>query len=191
MSKLKAKGKERIMYTLIRGRGIAFQLLVVGTLFTFVWTFMLPHEVVAQEKVQIPAGTVVVLKTNSTLTPEQLKVGDTVQLSVVSDVVIDGKVVIQAGASAMGEITSSKERGMIGIAAQIGLVVRSVQAVDGTTVFLSGSKLVEGKDKMVMSIGLALICCILFALMKGGEASIPAGTQIQATVAGTTTVTVP
>jgi hypothetical protein len=89
-----------------------------------------------------------------------------------------------------GEITASKDRNIIGIAAQIGFAVRSVQAVDETTVPVSGSKVVEGKDKMVASIGLTLVCCILFALMKGGDASISAGTQIETTVAATTTVTV-
>lgn len=178
------------MIALRTRRGVAFQLVTVGTLLAFMWTFLLPHEAIAQQKVQIPVGTAVLLRTNTTLTPVQLKVGDTVELSVVSDVVVDGKVVIKAGAKARGEITTSKESNYIGIAAKMGLAVRSVQAVDRTTVPLSGSKLVEGKDKMVMSIGLSLVCCILFAVMKGGESSIPSGTQIECTVAGTTEVTV-
>jgi len=61
-----------------------------------------------------------------------------------------------------------------------------VQAVDGTTVMLSGTKVVKGKDKMLTSIGLSLICCILFAGMKGGDASIAAGAPITCTVAITT-----
>ncbi len=178
------------MTALTKGRSIAFQFLTIGTLFAFMWTFLLPQEAIAQQKVQIPAGTAVLLKTNTTLTPEQLNVGDTVDLSVVSDIVVDGEVVIKAGATARGEITTSKENNFIGIAAKIGLAVRSVQAVDGTTVPLSGTKLVEGKDRMVLSIGLALVCCILFGLMKGGDAFLPAGTQIGTTIAATTTVTV-
>jgi len=176
------------MITLTKRRGFAFQLLTAGTLFAFMWMFLLPHGSIAQQKVEIPVGTTVVLKTNTTLAPEQLKVGDTVELSVVSDVIIDGKVVIKAGDRARGEITSSKDRNLIGIPAKIGVTIRSVQAVDGTTIPLSGSKLSEGKNKMLPSIGLSLICCVLFALMKGGEASLPAGTQIEATVAAATPV---
>jgi hypothetical protein len=173
----------------LKRRSGLFGLLVLVTLTVFFWTFVTPHQAIAQQKIQIPAGTSVLLKTNTTLTPKELNVGDTVELSVVSDVIVDGVVVIKAGASARGEVVASKDRGMIGIAAELGLTVRSVQAVDGTTVALSGSKMVEGKDRMVLSIGLALVCCLLFALMKGGDANIPAGTQIQSTVAGTTTVT--
>lgn len=178
------------MIGLMKRQGVIFQLLAIGTTLIFLWTFLLPHEALAQKKIKIPVGTVVLLRTNTTLSPKQLNVGDTVELSVVSDVVVDGEVVIEAGAKARGEITTSKDRNLIGIAAKMGLVVRGVQAVDGTTVPLSGSRIVEGKDKMVMSIGLALVCCILFALMKGGEAEIASGTQIECTVAGTTEVTV-
>jgi hypothetical protein len=39
---------------------------------------------------------------------------------------------------------------------------------------------------MVVSIGLSLVCCILFALMKGGEATIPSGTMLE----GATTMAV-
>jgi len=185
-----SKQRENIMITLTRKLSFAFQSLTIMTLLAFMWAFLLPHESIAQQKVETLTGTTVALITNTTLTPEQFKVGDAVELSVVSDVVVNGEVVIKAGAGAKGEITVSKERSYIGIAAKIGLAVKSVQAVDGTTIPLSGSKLSEGKDKMVMSIGLSIVCCILFALKKGGEAFIQAGTPVDATVSATTPVTV-
>jgi len=166
----------------------SFQLLTIVTLLAFMWAFLPPHEAIAQQQVRVPAGTQVLLRTTETLAPETLHVGDTVHLSVVSDVKVQGRVVIEAGAPALGEITESKKQNFIGIAGKLGLAVRSVEAVDGTTIALHGSKLVEGEDKMVISIGLALVCCILFGLMKGGEASLASGTQIQATVAATTEV---
>jgi hypothetical protein len=178
------------MIALTRRRSSAFQLLTIGTLFVFMWAFLLPHESIAKKEVRIPAGTVVVLKTTTTLTPVQLRVGDTVDLLVVSDVVVDGEVVIEAGAKARGEITTSRERNFIGIAGKLGLAVRSVQAVDGTTVLMSGTKLSEGKNKMVVSIGLSLVCCILFALMKGGHAYLQSGTQIEATLPATATIAI-
>ena len=176
------------MMLINKTQGRISTLTCVIALFIFFWTFIFPRQILAQEKVTIPAGTVVTLRTTSVIAPEQLNTGDLVTLTVVNDVVIDGKVVIASGAQAKGEIIDSRNRGMIGIAAKIGLSVRSVTAVDNTTVPLMGSKIVPGKDKMVLSIGLSLICCILFALMKGGDASIPAGAQIEAQVAGTTSV---
>lgn len=175
----------------LKKRSMLLELFTLVTLWMFFWVFVTPHPIIAQEKVQVPVGTAVILKTNSTLTPEMLNIGDTVELSVVSDVVVDGKVVIKAGSTARGEITASKDRNIIGIAAKIGLAVRSVQGVDGSTIALSGAKMVEGKDKMVTSIGLSLICCVLFALMKGGDATITTGTQIEASVAATTIITIP
>lgn len=38
--------------------------------------------------------------------------------------------------------------------------------------------------------GLGVLICILFLLVKGGEADIPAGTQIHAAIAGTTFINV-
>jgi hypothetical protein len=177
------------MLRIFNKKKILFKALVVGTIGAFMGSFSLPYIAFAYGQVRVPAGTVVNVATNAVITPETVKMGDTVDLSVTSDVVVDGKVVIKAGAKASGEVIQSKNRNYVGIPAKIGIAVRSVQAVDGTTIILSGSKLVEGKDKMVTSIGLSLICCILFAAMKGGDASIPAGTSIQATVAVTTPVT--
>jgi hypothetical protein len=165
-----------------------FRLVALATVLSFSWTFLLAGTCLAQTKVEVPSGTVVFVTTNTMISPEQAKIGDTVELTVANDVVIGGKTVIRAGAPAKGEIVASKDQNYIGIAGKIGLTLRSVEAVDGSTIQISGSKIVEGKDKMVMSIGLSLVCCLLFALIKGGEAVLPAGTQIEATVASTSMV---
>jgi len=67
----------------------------------FTWTFLIVPNVYAQKQIQISSGTSVMLRTNTTLYPDQLNVGDTVELSVVSDVIVDGNVVIKAGAKAI------------------------------------------------------------------------------------------
>ncbi|MEW6215420.1 MAG: hypothetical protein AB1478_09525 [Nitrospirota bacterium] len=165
------------------------QLIALLTLSVFVWTFVLPHEAITAATIQIPAGTRVLLRTIQTLTPKEFKVGDRVNLVVASDVVVDGKVVIKAGDPATGEVTVSKERGIAGQADKLTISVKSVKAVDGTPVIISGTKSVEGEEKMVMAIILALLCLPLI-LIKGGSASIPEGAQIEAMVAAQTTITV-
>lgn len=167
-----------------------FRIVSIIALSAFVVALLPPLPASAAEKTTIPAGTVVGMRTTTPITPEHLNVGDLVMLAVISDVLVDGVVVIKAGAPARGEIVSSKSRNMIGIAAKIGLSIRSVEAIDGTTIPMYGTKLAEGKSKMGASIGLSLICCILFALMKGGDASIASGTEIMATTAGTAIITV-
>lgn len=126
----------------------------------------------------VPAGTLVPLSTVAPLNPELVAMGDTVMFVVARDVVVNSKVVIKAGATARGEVTASKNNNLIGIAGKMGIAAKSVEAVDGSTIMLTGSKNVDGKDKMVVSIGLSLICCVLFALMKGGDAEIPAGSEL-------------
>lgn len=177
------------MRKVFRKKGMLFKTLVIATIGAFMGSFTLPYISFAYGAVQVPAGTAVTVVTNTAITPETANMGDTVNLSVTSDVVVDGKVVIKAGAQASGEVISAKKRNYLGIPAEIGISIRSVQAVDGTTVMLSGSKVIKGQDKMMTSIGLSLICCILFAGMKGGDVSIPAGTSITAIVAATTSVT--
>jgi len=166
-----------------------FQLITVLTLFTFTLTFVFPHEAIAGTKIQIPAGTRVLLRTLQTLTPKEFKVGDKISLAVASDVIIDDKVVIKAGAPAVGEVTESKEKGIAGQADKLSIAVKNVEAVDKTYVALLGSKTVQGEEKMVMAIILALLCLPLI-LIPGGSASIPEGTHIEGTVVAPTMVTV-
>jgi hypothetical protein len=45
---------------------------------------------------------------------------------------------------------------------------------------VSVSKSSEGESHLVLTAVLSLLCCILFALRKGGPTSIPAGTVLQA-----------
>lgn len=165
-------------------------LAVLFMLLVLIYAFIIPQKAFSQEKFQIPAGTVLIVKTNTTISPTSQNVGDTVDLAVSSDVIVGGKVVFKAGSRASGEITMSKPKNYIGIPAKIGLVVHSAQAVDETTVLISGTKSIEGKDNMAPSIGLSLICCVLFALWEGGDAVIAPGTQITASVSATTTITV-
>ena len=152
--------------------------------------YFVPLVAYARESVTIPAGTIVSLRTIDELHPRNLNVGDRVVLKVVSDVRVLGKVVIAAGASARGEITAAKKSGMAGINARIGFSVKSVQAVDGTTISLYGTKFVEGDAKTTESVIFSFLCCLLFLLMKGEDASIPPGTLVDCETAGTVQVEV-
>jgi hypothetical protein len=172
------------MLRIFKRKRVLFRTTVIATMVAFLGSFNLSP--MAFAGVKISAGTPVIVAVNTVITPEAVNIGDAVELSVVSDVVVDGKVVIKAGARASGEVTVAKKSNYIGIPAEIGICVRSVQAINETTVMLSGSKIVKGKDQMFTSIGLSLICCILFAGMKGGDASIVVGTPITCTVAVTT-----
>lgn len=149
------------------------------TLCMVVWTFGMPHAAFSRA-IEVPSMTSLLVATTQTINPSAINIGDRIPLLVVSDVKIDGVTVIAVGARAMARITQAKDAGMIGIPAAVGLALESVEAVDGTIIPISGSRIQEGKDKMFLSIGLSLICCLLFALTKGGAAEIPMGSEIMA-----------
>ena len=103
---------------------------------------------------------------------------------------VDGNVVIEGGARATAEITLSQKKGAVGKPAVIGVMVRSVEAVDGTMIPISGIKQVTGENKQSEALIVTILCCILGLMIQGGEAEIAAGTNMEATIDATTAVEV-
>lgn len=147
----------------------------------FAWHFVLFPTVALAVTVDLPVGTVVVGAFNDVVDPATATPGQTVTLSVVNPVVIGGVTVIEAGAPILGEITVAEQRGAVGKPAKIGVTLRHVTAVDGTNIPIVGQKLMEGKNEQTASLIVTILCCVLGLLMKGGAATIPAGSQVQAT----------
>lgn len=140
-------------------------------------------DVVKAAVVSIPPGTRVLLRLEETVSPETKNVGDSVSLSVVSDVVVDGKVVIASGALATGEVVVSTKSGVLGKAAEIAFQVTSVTAVDGKSIPLRATKRAEGKGRVTEAVVVAILCCVLGLLMKGEKASLEPGIRIEAETA--------
>ena len=139
--------------------------------------------------VKVPAGTVVMLRTNQPISPRTVRPGDRVSFSVADNVIVDGKVVIKAGSEAAGEVIQAEKRGVLGKPDRIAVQLTSVAAVDGRTIPLSASKSAEGDDKMVLGVVLTILC-LPFLFMKGGEAQIAAGTTVQGLTTGVAEVKV-
>jgi hypothetical protein len=135
------------------------------------------------EQLTVQAGTPVDLNFETTVSSESATQGQEVIMRVATPVVVNGKTVVEVGASAVGEVVFSKKSGMVGMAGRISVAAKRVTAVDGTVIALTGSKDFEGKDNMVTSIVITVVCCILGLLMKGGKAEIPSGSSLRASVA--------
>jgi hypothetical protein len=71
------------------------------------------------------------------------------------------------------------------------VLIRTVPAVDGKPVPVSATMSKEGSSKLTEAIVVAVICCILGLLIKGGKTSIPEGATVQASVLTPTVVEVP
>ncbi len=83
----------------------------------------------------LTAGTQVSVMLNEAVDAETIAVGNSLDFSVRSNVVVNGKVVIAAGSTATGWVKSIK-KSCGGKCAEITISVESAQAVDGQTVNL-------------------------------------------------------
>ena len=143
----------------------------------------------AQKKVILKAGTPVILATVETVSSKTTVSGNTVDFKVVTDVIVDGNVVIPAGTIAKGQASNVSKASAIGKGGEITVGINNINALDGTLVPLSGANIsASGKNK----VGLAIVCgiCTLFGfLIPGSQAELPAGSQTQAVVMSNTMVT--
>lgn len=144
-----------------------------------------------------PTGNTVVLKSGTMVSLElinevtsNMKPGQTVDFRVMNDVKADGVVVIPAGSIAKGQIVNASKHQLLGIHGEVTVQVKSVNAVDGTRVALSGSSLtMEGDNRIVTSIVLTVLCFFGF-LLKGGNGVILPGTIFDAPVAYNTDIAI-
>lgn len=159
--------------------------LIVSHIITFVGLSPLS----AAQRVTVPSGTVVMVRTAETIDPANVRTGDIVNLIVMNDVRIQDKVVIASGATARGQVSEAKKKGAVGSPAKIAIELQTVQAVDGSNIPIRGARRMEGEDKVVLTVILGLLCLPLI-LLQGGDAHIPAGTTIEAFTMGIAEVNV-
>jgi hypothetical protein len=142
------------------------------------------------EVVVLNSGTTIPLETISLISSGSVQPGQTIDLKVRNDIKVGDKIVIAGGALAKAQVTKVSEPKALGKQGIIELQVKSVQAVDGQTINLSsGSFGKEGQDRLGISIGLGVFVCLLFLLLKGKDAEINPGYQVDAVVATTTSIT--
>jgi hypothetical protein len=170
-------------------RKLVFVVLVALGMPCFVFP-VAAQDLAAQRVIEVPTGTPFDARITEDMSPSQLNTGDRVLMVVDKDVIVDNYVVIHAGARVVAEVAESKEKSYAGQAGKIILSFKTVTTVDGQQIAISGSRRAEGDDVMVESIGLGLVCCPLFLLMKGEEGIIKAGQVVTAYTVATTKVTI-
>ncbi len=133
---------------------------------------------------KLKAGSSVQVRLDQTLSSANSTIGGVVYLSVINDVFDnEGNAVIKAGAIAEGSVTSVKPSSFLGQPGSIGIGVNTVTAIDGTRIPVQAVSSSNGKDQMVVSVILGLLCILGF-LMKGGEAEINSNNIINARTLG-------
>lgn len=136
------------------------------------------------EQFKVEEGTPIRLKLTESVSSSRNRPGDTINFQVADDVLAeDGStVVIKAGALAWGTVAELEKRGMIGKKGELSITVDGTKAVDGKKVPLRANVSREGQSKLGTSVVMAALVPggLLWLLMKGKDAVLPAGTQISA-----------
>ncbi len=134
--------------------------------------------------VTLKAGTPISLELATFINTLTIQTGQSVDFKVKSDIKVDDKVVIPAGSIAKGQVIRADKAKAVGKPGAITIEIRSVTAVDGQIVPLSGGNIYrEGEDKQALSIVLGVLICLLCLLIKGKEVVILPGTSFDTNVA--------
>jgi len=134
----------------------------------------------AETIILLEDGTPVVLRLTEEVSTKTKNLNDMVHLEVARDVIADGKVVIKAGTPADATVNICTKPDIIGQEGTIGFTLSSTKTVDGQWVSLRANLTRSGENKEILSAGAAYVCCPLFGLLKGTQATFPQGSEVKA-----------
>ena len=149
-------------------------------LIIFITQFVGP---VIADTVKITSDTPIKLALFHTINGKTARIGKRVTFRLMNDVKVNRKIVISAGTNAYGEVVNIDRPGFFGKPGSLSINVKSIQAVDGSDIQLSGTLDATGKSKAVLSIILTIFFIVGF-FIPGGDASLHKGTMIRATTIG-------
>lgn len=141
--------------------------------------------------VVIPAGTVIPVKIEESVSGKTHMMGSTVRASVARDITINNIIVIKLGTPVEVTVAQAEKAGMVGQAGAVNLTMESTTAVDGQSVFIRGGGGSEGQSSTGAAVGAGVVLCPLFLMMKGKEGFIPAGTEMMTRSLSAVNVQVP
>ncbi len=145
--------------------------------------------------VKIPDGTPMELELMSNVSSKDAHEGDIINFTVVSDVIVDGVVVIKRGAPARARVAVAKESGHWGKSGKLGWAMQDVMAADGSRIAIRMEKKLAGDSKGgTVTTGVIVTSLVfwpaapLWGFKKGKNVSIPAGKRFEAFVHGDSNV---
>ncbi len=157
-------------------------------------TLYIKEDVVVQTSsgpVTLRAGTAVVVESSQTYYSKNLSEGQTINVRVKFNVVVNKKIAIAAGALGTATVSEVKKPKIFGGGGRLEVQVQSVQAVDGQQILLSGiPHITEGGNRKALAWSLSIVLLILTIVggavgffIKGKDAELKAGTTINSSVA--------
>lgn len=140
--------------------------------------------IVAAQSLTVPAGTPVYGELDQSVSSKKRKttVGDIIRAHAWRNVVVDGKVVIKAGAPMVVRVSHVKGAKVAGIKGDLELEAVSVRAADGTDIMLDGGYDKSGKGRKALTITLFLLVAWPLIFIKGKQAKLDSGTVFDCAV---------
>ena len=145
--------------------------------------------------IKLEDGTPVHLILGETISSADAQVGQTLELEVVDDILVDGVLVVQHGSTAWATVTSAQAKRRMGRAGHLDINIDKVRLADGEKVLLRAVKDEKGGSHTgamtgaIVATSLVLLpAAPLFLLVHGKDVTIPKGTPITAFVQGDQTL---
>ncbi|RCK78971.1 MAG: hypothetical protein OZSIB_0522 [Candidatus Ozemobacter sibiricus] len=155
--------------------------------------------IISLHQVRIPAGTAIKVRLGKTISSKDSRQGDTVPMTVVSDLFIDGNVLaIGKGALLSGDLEKVQRGRRFGRSGFVKLGISEVAAIDATRVPVKITGLGEefDKKKLGMAAGASALGYLVMgpvglvggAFVKGEDVTVPEGTTLDLVVTADTKV---
>lgn len=144
----------------------------------------------AQKKVTIKAGTIIPLQSVKQVMAADVAEGQTVDFNVVQDVNIDGICAIARGTLVKGKVSEAKKSSLAGTKGKLVITINNLILPNGEPLYFTNTDVrIYGKNRTPLAVVLGILCwpCVF---IPGSKAVMPAGYEIQATVATNTTFVV-
>ena len=141
------------------------------------------------QQVTVKAGTIIPLQSNYQVKAADVEEGQTVDFSVIQDVNVDGVCAIPRGTIVKGKVTEAKKSSLAGTKGRLTISINNLFLPNGEPLYFSNTDVrISGKNRTPLAVVLGLFVwpCIF---IPGSKAVMPAGYEVQATVASNTIVT--
>jgi hypothetical protein len=132
-------------------------------------------------KLTLKEGTDVNLKLAQALSSKTATAGDSVELVLDQDLIVDNALVAKKGSRALATVSNAKKAGMAGKGGELNLRLEYLKAGD-TKVKLRGAQAKNGDNKTGATVGLVLAFGALGFLKHGKQAEVKEGTPVKAFV---------
>jgi hypothetical protein len=124
---------------------------------------VIPAPVVSAPVIPVPAptllpeGTEIVANLDQSISSKTAKAGDRVGMTVATDLVVQGKVVVAKGTPVIAEVSEAKGAGRMGRGGKLSIKLLGTTAVDGQRVPLRGSKAESGSGNTGTVVALSVL----------------------------------